>query len=364
MQLDKKKVAVGLSGGVDSTLAAYLLKDQGYEVIGITMQLFNSYDSEGKVITPDFIDDAKRVAKKLSISHYVVDYRDVFDKVVKKNFTNEYLRGRTPNPCVICNKTIKYGKLIETAHSHGAYYLATGHYANAKYDSDLKRYRIFRGIAERKDQAYLLHSLSQKQLKHILLPLGEFSSKEEVRKLALNVELGISKKRDSVGICFIQDGDYISYLKSKSPNYTAVKPGDFVDTEGNVIGRHKGIANYTIGQRRGLGVEFDKPMFVVKIDSYKNQVVLGDDEDTYSIGLIAKDPNFTIFDKLEGELKLQVKVCQWGWFLPATLSSLGDGKIKVIFDKKERAVAPGQAVVFYKGNEVIGGATIDSVIKE
>ncbi|MCT4607423.1 MAG: tRNA 2-thiouridine(34) synthase MnmA [Marinisporobacter sp.] len=359
--IDKNKVAVGLSGGVDSTAAAYLLKREGYEVIGITMTVFDEYDENENVVEPSFIKDAKRIAKILNIPHYMVDYKDIFEKRVKKEFVVEYLKGRTPNPCVTCNRIIKYGKLIETAHSFGAYYIATGHYADICYDQDLKRYRLFRGIPERKDQAYNLHSLSQEQLKHILLPLGKFTSKEEVRKIALKIDPLIGKKSDSTGICFVPNEDHISYLKNASED--ALKSGNFVDQTGKIIGKHKGIVRYTIGQKRGLGINFNPPRFVVSIDAKKNEILLGDDKDTYSIGLMAKNVNFTLFHELKEEMKVKVKVCQWGWFLPATISRLGDNRVQVLFDQKERAVAPGQAVVFYLEDEVIGGGIIDLVMK-
>lgn len=364
MKLNNKKVAVGLSGGVDSVITAYLLKEQGYEVIGLTMLLFNNYDKEGNKITPKFIKDAKEVAEKLDIPHYVVDYRDTFKENIKEDFLNEYIKGRTPNPCVKCNKLIKYGKLLESAHSLGAYYLATGHYANIIYDNEINKYRIFRGLSERKDQSYNLHSLSQEQLKHIILPLGKFNSKEEVRELAKEIQPKISKKRDSMGICFIQDGDYIAYIKKHRPNAKTIKSGYFVDLDGKVIGKHEGIINYTIGQKKGLKKYFDKQLCIVGIDADKNQVVLGEDSDAYSRGLIAKDVNFTIYDELTEDIKVNAKICQWGWLLPVTVSGLDDGIVKVTFDKKERAIAPGQAIVFYKGNEIIGGGTIDKVVQD
>ncbi|EOD01574.1 tRNA 2-thiouridine(34) synthase MnmA [Caldisalinibacter kiritimatiensis] len=360
MKLDKNKVAVGLSGGVDSAVAAYLLKKKGYDVIGTTMILYDKFDKQGNRIDLDFVEDAKRIANKLDIPHYIIDLRDSFKNIVIKEFIDEYLRGRTPNPCVTCNRAIKYGKLIEAAHNLGAYYIATGHYARIYYDKKIKRYRIFRGVAERKDQAYMLYSLKQEQLKHILLPLGEYNSKKEIREIALSVVPNVADKPDSIGVCFAPNGDHKKYLASITPK--AIKRGNFVDKEGNILGKHKGIVNYTIGQRRGLGINFNRPMFVVDINAEKNEVVLGNDEDTYSNGLIGTNANFTIFDQLKGELKVEAKVCQWGWFLPATVTSLGENKVKVMFEKKERAIAPGQSVVFYDKDEVIGGAIIDSVL--
>ncbi len=362
MEISKQKVAVGLSGGVDSTVAAYLLKKQGYDVIGTTMLLFDEFDEEGKIIEPKFIEDARAIAKLLDIPHFTIDLRQEFDTMVKREFISQYLVGKTPNPCVTCNKVIKYGKLIEAANELGAYYIATGHYANTVYDRELERYRIFSGQAGSKDQAYVLYSLAQEQLKHVILPIGAFRSKEEVRKMADTIDARIAKKSDSMGVCFIPDEDYGRYISKERPEL--VKKGYFTDKQGNIIGEHKGIVNYTIGQRRGLGEYFNKPMFVVEIDVEKNIVVLGSDEDTYSKGLIGGDVNFTIFDELKGTIEAEAKVCQWGWLLPCTITGLGNGRISVTFYKKERAIAPGQSVVFYKGNEIIGGAKIESVIRD
>lgn len=362
MEISKQKVAVGLSGGVDSTVAAYLLKKQGYDVVGITMLLFDDFDEEGRIREPKFIKEAKDIARLLDIPHFTIDLRRDFDAMVKKEFIKEYISGRTPNPCVVCNKRIKYGKLIEAANGLGAYYIATGHYANIVYDKELKRYRIFSGQTDRKDQAYVLYSLTQDQLKHVILPIGTFNSKKEVRKIANEIDANIAKKSDSMGVCFIPNGDYGGYISKEKPE--SVKKGYFLDTKGNIIGEHKGIVNYTIGQRRGLGEYFNKPMFVIEIDVERNIVVLGADEDTYSKGLIGKDVNFIIFDELKETIEAEVKVCQWGLSLSAAITSLEANRVKVIFHKKERAIAPGQSVVFYRGNEIIGGAKIESTIRD
>ncbi|WP_026896264.1 tRNA 2-thiouridine(34) synthase MnmA [Clostridiisalibacter paucivorans] len=352
MKLKNNRVMVGLSGGVDSTVTAHILKSMGYDVIGITMLTSNECD---------FIEDAKRVSQILSIPHYILDIRKEFKSSVIDKFVDMYSQGKTPNPCVICNKTIKFGKMLEISKEYGAYYFATGHYAKIQYDKSIDRYRIYKGKASGKDQAYVLYSLKQCQLEHILMPLGHYPSKDYIRKIAHAILPDIAKKDDSNGICFIPSGDYKKFLKTYYPHI--IKKGNFVDVDGNILGKHKGIVNYTIGQRRGIGERFNKPMYVVELDANNDRVILGENSDTLAKGLLGINPNFIPFDKLEGKMKVRMKICHWGWYLKGNIQMTSDGKVKVLFDRKERAVAPGQVVVFYKDNEIIGGAEIETVIK-
>lgn len=361
MDLNKNKVAVGLSGGVDSAATAYLLKQQGYEVIGVTLYLFDYQDQDGNPIQPGFVEDARKIAEQLEIPHYVEDLRELFDNKVRAYFEAEYLAGRTPNPCVVCNKHIKYGELIQRAHKYGAYYLATGHYAKVVHDESKGVYRLYKGSSDRKDQAYVMNQLSQEQLKYILLPLGAYEEKAKVREIASHISFEASEKKDSVGICFIE-GNHKTYLTEK---YSAlVKSGDFLDKEGNSLGKHQGIIHYTIGQKRNLGIDFNPAKYVVRINSDDNTILLGDDKDTYASGFRGTKISFTTLKELKHPIKTHVKVCQWGWLLAGTLyppDALGTYVFK--FCKPERAIAPGQTAVFYAGDEVLGGLTIDEIIR-
>lgn len=354
MKLDKNKVVVGLSGGVDSSAAAYLLKQKGFEVIGLTMKLFDdNIDST--------IEDAQKVAIALDIPHYIVDLRKDFKSSVIDNFVSDYLSGKTPNPCVLCNKYIKYGKFIEAAHNFGAYYIATGHYIDLRYDDVSNEYKIYKHKINTKDQTYLMYSITQQKLKHLIYPLGEFSSKQQVRDLVKNVDFNIYKKKDSVGICFIKDKKHGLYIQRHYKDN--VKKGKFVDVQGNVIGEHKGIFNYTIGQRRGLGHTFNEPIYVVDIDYDKNQIVLGANELTYANGIVATDVNFISNKKIDHAIEIEVKLCQWGYSIPAIVTKDTENQITVTFNEKQRAPAIGQSVVLYKNSELIGGGKIISVIK-
>ncbi len=361
MNLDKKKVIVGMSGGVDSSVAAYILKKQGYEVIGVTMKVWQDTgedypEREDGCCGLSAVDDARRVAQKLDIPFYVMNFKSVFKEKVIDYFVEEYLNGRTPNPCIACNKYIKFEELIKKAHSLGAYYVATGHYARIIHDEKSHRYLIKKSDAEKKDQTYTLYNLTQEQLKYMLMPLGEISSKEEVRKIAKEIGLDVANKPDSQEICFVPEDDYGKFIEENADK--AIVPGEFVDLDGNVLGKHKGIIHYTIGQRKGLGISLGKPAYVVNIIPEKNQVVLGNNEDVFSNGLIAEKVNFITFDELKDPVDVKAKIRYTARAEDAIIKPLEDGKFKIEFIKPQRAITPGQAIVFYQDDILVGGGTI------
>lgn len=354
----KERIAVGISGGVDSMVCAKILMDEGYDVFGATMYLFDE-EVEGELRPPAFLQDAKDVCNKLNIEHAIIDLREVFQEQVIEPFIEAYLKGKTPNPCALCNPSIKYGAFLEAVLALGATRLAIGHYANVVYDEEKNKYRIYQGKDPRKDQSFLLYSLSQRQLSKLLLPLGTVEKKALVRDMAQSIHTKIAEKKDSTDICFIPNGKYYDFIKKMRPDKNML--GNFVSTDGEILGRHSGIVNYTIGQRRGLLPTLNKPMFVVAIRADKNEVVLGDDSETYSKGFLGIHFNFTIYDEIPLDKALKVKVCQWGYYLACKINKIDDA-YAVVFDKAERAVAVGQAAVFYEGNEVVGGCMIHSVI--
>ena len=362
--LDKNKVVVGMSGGVDSTVAAYLLKKQGYDVIGVHLKVWDDADdtvNDGGCCSIDSANDALRVCDALGIPFYVLNYKKRFKEKVIDDFVDEYRLGRTPNPCIQCNKHIKFDDLLRKAHELGAYYVATGHYSEITFNEETKRYNLSKSKEKSKDQTYMLYVLDQYQLTHTLMPLGGFSSKEEVRKIAENLDVYIASKGDSQDICFIPDGDYKSFLKKQG---LKSKKGDFVDMNGNVLGKHTGITDYTVGQRKGLGISFGKPMFVVDIDAKKNRVVLGDTEDIFKSTLIATDFNFIMTDGMDygEEYSLSAKVRYSHHEEPCRLSKVSDSEYKIEFDRPVRAITPGQSVVLYDGNMVFGGGLIKKAI--
>lgn len=313
----KKKVIIGMSGGVDSSVAAAILLEKGFDVIGVTLD--NSYSSISS------IDDARKVADKLGIPFNVINYQDVFKEEVIDYFINEYLQGRTPNPCAVCNRNVKFEALLNKALSMDIEYIATGHYARVEYDNNRNRYLLKKAVTHEKDQSYMLYNLTQEQLSKTLFPLGEYS-KDQVREMALKYKLPVATKPDSQEICFIADNDYGKYVREHTD--AEILPGYFVDTDGNILGKHKGIIYYTVGQRRGLGIALGKPMYVVKIDRENNKIVLGDLQDILSKTLIAGDLNFISIPNIDNSnntdkgLRVNAKIRYAAKEAPATIYPL------------------------------------------
>lgn len=354
----EKTVVIGMSGGVDSSVAAYLLKEKGYNVIGVTMEMWheNKCDSQdnGACGSSSAVEDARRVAQKLGIPYQVINFKEEFERDVIGYFIDSYRNGLTPNPCVMCNRKVKWESLLSKGMSIGADYIATGHYARVvKLENG--RYTIKQSKTIAKDQTYALCKLTQEQLSRTLMPVGEYS-KDEIREIAQKIDLTIADKPDSQDICFVEDGDYVAFMEKYSGLVS--EPGDFVDINGNFLGRHKGIVNYTIGQRRGLGISAASRLFVLAIDLEKNQVVLGRNEDTFSSVLRATDVNMMGMESLKEKTELMAKIRYRHKPAKCLAYTEDDGTLVVEFDEPQRAISRGQAVVLYKDDYVVAGATI------
>ena len=339
------KAIIAMSGGVDSSVAAFLTKQNGYELKGVTLSL--EVGSEGD------ISDAKKVAERMGFPHEVLNLREEFQKEVIDRFIDAYENSRTPNPCVICNKYIKFGRLLDYAEENGYSHTATGHYAQIEYMNG--RYILKKGVDKTKDQSYVLYSLTQEQLKHSLFPLGSLS-KNEVREIALENGFVNAKKKESQDICFVPDGDYAGFIERYLGK--TYPEGNFVDFDGNVLGRHKGLIRYTIGQRKGLGLALPKPMYVCKLCTDNNSVMLGDNADLFSNTLDAYDINLITTDKLDSSIRAEAKVRYSQNAQKATVWQTDDNELHIEFDEPQRAITSGQAVVLYDGETVIGGGTI------
>jgi len=351
-----KRVVVAMSGGVDSSVAAAILKKEGYEVIGVTMRLWSEGDGDSpaphrRCCSVEEVEDARRVCQVLDIPFYVVNFEAQFRTHVVDYFCREYLRGRTPNPCLACNKWIKFDSLLNKALALGAEHLATGHYARIeRYD---KGYRLLKALDASKDQSYVLYALRQKEMEHLLFPMG-LHRKSEARKMAQGLGLPVWDKEESQETCFIFNGDYRHFLAERSSH----QPGDIVDADGKVRGRHSGIAFYTVGQRRGLGVVSREPLYVLSIDRVSNRVVVGSDEQLLRSELVASEVSFVSGEAPQEPVEVTAKIRYKSPEARAMLYPEGE-RVRLVFEEPQRAITPGQAVVFYDGDVVLGGGIIE-----
>ena len=357
--MSKGKVVVGMSGGVDSSVAAWLLKEQGYDVIGVTMQIWQDEENEvqeenGGCCGLSAVDDARRVASSIGIPYYVMNFKQEFQKSVIDYFTKEYLNGRTPNPCIACNRYVKWEALLQRSLSIGADYIATGHYARIDKLPN-GRYAIRRSATLAKDQTYALYNLTQEQLEHTLMPVGNYS-KDQIREMAEKIGLQVANKPDSQDICFVPDGDYASFIEENAD--TPIRQGNFVTSDGKILGKHKGIIHYTVGQRKGLGLALGHPAFVLEIRPETDEVVIGTYEESLTHTLRANELNFMSVEDLTEPMRVFAKIRynhKGAW---CTVEKTGEDEITCTFDEPIRAVTPGQAVVLYDGEYVLGGGTI------
>lgn len=361
--MNNKKVVLGMSGGIDSSVSAFLLQEMGYEVIGVTFKVFECDDIEefvdplGSCCSVEGIEDAGKVARLLKIRHYTLNVSDEFSKSVINNFVDEYLKGRTPNPCIVCNREIKWKRLLKIADEMDAAFVATGHYAQTKFDEKLSRYILSKGIDDKKDQSYALWRLSQEELSRTIFPLGKYT-KTSIRKIAADNNLPVANKEESFEICFIPDNDYENYLRKKQPEIiNKIGEGDII-FNGKVVGKHKGYPFYTIGQRRGLGLAFKQPVFVKNIIPEKNIIEIGLKQDVLEDFLTANDINMIKYADVPRGFSGSAKIRYKDKGSPAIIEEISASDIKVKFIEPKTAITPGQSLVFYEGDDVVLGGII------
>ena len=349
--MENKKVLLGMSGGVDSSVSALLLKQRGYEVIGTTLELFTG----SSCCNTETYMDAKNVCNQIGIPHFIYNCKDIFKTYVIDDFINCYSCCKTPNPCIECNKYMKFGFMWEKAKELGCNYIATGHYAKTEYSEKYNRWVLKKSNAGKKDQSYVLWNIPKDLVEHILFPLSDFESKDNIREIARENNLKVANKPDSEDICFVPDGNYKKFLENNSN----IKPkqGNIVNTKGEVLGKHTGLYNYTIGQRKGLGISYKVPLFVVGFDKTKNEVIVGEEKELYKKEVIVTDINLLLFDEISEKLEVEVKTRYSSKSAKATIVQEGNN-IKIEFDEPQRAITPGQSAVFYIDDIVVGGGKI------
>ncbi len=350
--MEEKRVLLGMSGGVDSSVSALLLKEQGYEVVGTTMELF----AGSSCCNTNTYIDAKNVCNQIGVPHFIYNFKDEFKKYVIDDFINCYSNCLTPNPCIECNKFMKFGLMYEKAKELGCEYIATGHYAKTEYSEKYDRWVLKKSKAGKKDQSYVLWNIPKNLVEHVVFPLADFESKDEIRKIAKENNLKTANKPDSEDICFIPDGNYKRFLEENSN----LKPrkGNIVHVNGTVLGKHNGLYNYTIGQRKGLGISYKEPLFVVGFNRAKNEVIVGEKEYIYKTEMIVKNINLLLVDKIEDSMRVSVKTRYSSKEEMATIEMVDDDTIKVVFENPVARITPGQSAVFYLDDIVVGGGKI------
>lgn len=357
--MEKKKVLLGMSGGVDSSVSAILLKKQGYEVIGVKMQLWNTDENPDSL---ELMNDAKQVCEFLEIEYHEINARTEFQKYVIDDFICNYANCKTPNPCIECNKHLKFGVMYNLAKELGADYIATGHYAKVEYSDKYGRIVLKKSKSQSKDQSYVLYSINKEILPHLIFPLDEFKSKDEIRDIARENNLRVANKPDSEDICFIPDGNYKSFLEKNSS--ITKKSGNIVDKDGKILGKHCGLYKYTIGQRKGLGISNKEPLYVLDFNIEKNELIVGEQDELFENEIIVKDINLLAIDEINEPIKVQTKIRYAAKPAHSVVYKIDENTVKVVFEEPVRGATPGQSAVFYDDEIVIGGGKIWQIVRK